>query len=142
MSTDTNPRLADLARMVARLEEALRLEKSPIVRDSAIKRFELSFDLAWKCIQTHARKEGLDCHSPRSCIKTAFKLGLIKYEDVWLEKKPSPTRFSGASRVMPRRWPAWPAALPAEDGSSGHGSSGFPRRRRPAFLAGDSDGIR
>lgn len=85
MSTDVNPRIADFGRTVARLEEALRLEKSAIVRDSALKRFELSFDLAWKCIQDHARKEGLDCHSPRSCLKTAFKLGLIEYDDVWLE---------------------------------------------------------
>jgi len=59
--------------------------KAEIVRDSAIKRFELCFDLASKCIQAHARKEGLDCHSPWSCLKTAVQLGLIEHDDTWLK---------------------------------------------------------
>ncbi len=77
--------LSDLGSAAARLEEALKLEKTDIVRDSAIKRFELCFDLAWKCIQSHARKEGLECHSPKACLKLAFQLNLIDYEDEWLK---------------------------------------------------------
>jgi nucleotidyltransferase substrate binding protein (TIGR01987 family) len=79
------PLLSDFQRAVARLKEVLRLEKTEIVRDSGIKRFELCFDLAWKCIQIYARKEGLDCHSPRGCLKTAFQLGLIEHDDNWLK---------------------------------------------------------
>ena len=45
-------RLEDLKKLIAKLEEVLNLEKSEVIRDSAIKRFELSFDLAWKCIQS------------------------------------------------------------------------------------------
>lgn len=59
--------------------------KAEIVRDSAIKRFELCFDLASKCIQALARKEGLDCHSPWSCLKTAVQLDLIEHDDTWLK---------------------------------------------------------
>ena len=55
-----------------------------MIRDSAIKRFEFCFDLAWKCIKSYARKEGVECFSPRSCLKIAFQLKLIKYDDVWL----------------------------------------------------------
>lgn len=84
MSTDI-PLLNDFEKAVARLKEVLQLEKTDIIRDSAIKRFELSFDLAWKCIQAYARREGLDCQSPRACLKTAFQLGLIDYEDDWLK---------------------------------------------------------
>ena len=35
----------DLAAAIARLEEALALPKDAIVRDSAIQRFEISFEL-------------------------------------------------------------------------------------------------
>lgn len=84
MSTK-NPLFIYFEKTVARLEEALRLEKNGIVRDSAIKRFELCFDLAWKCVQAFARKEGVDCRSPRGCLKTAFQLGLLEYDEVWME---------------------------------------------------------
>jgi len=84
MSTDI-PVLKDFKRTITRLEEALSLEKTDIVRDSAIKRFELCFDLAWKNIQVFARKEGIECHSPRSCLKTAFQLNFIEYNEDWLE---------------------------------------------------------
>ena len=77
--------LEDLEKTITRLEEAVKLKKTDIVRDSAIKRFELCFDLAWKNIQIYARKEGMDCHSPRGCIKTAFQLNLIEYDERWLE---------------------------------------------------------
>ena len=70
---------------IARLEEAMSLEKTGIVRDSAIKRFELCFDLAWKCIKFYARKEGIECNSPRSCLKVAFQLNLISYDENWLK---------------------------------------------------------
>lgn len=78
-------RLDDFEKSTAKLEEVLRLEKSEIVRDSAIKRFELCFDLAWKCIQSYARREGVECYSPRACLKTAFQLNLIDYDEDWLK---------------------------------------------------------
>jgi len=63
----------------------MKLRKDDVVRDSAIKRFELCFDLAWKSVQTQARNEGLDCQSPRSCLKTGVQLGLIMHDDSWLK---------------------------------------------------------
>jgi nucleotidyltransferase substrate binding protein (TIGR01987 family) len=77
--------LEDFRRATVRLAEVLNVEKTEIIRDSAIKRFELCFDLAWKCIQAYARREGLECHSPRSCLKTAFQINLIEYNDNWLK---------------------------------------------------------
>jgi nucleotidyltransferase substrate binding protein (TIGR01987 family) len=82
-STDF-PLLKDFTKAISKLKYALSLKKTEIVRDSAIKRFELCFDLAWKCIQAYARNEGIECHSPRSCLKTAVQLGLIGYDDAWL----------------------------------------------------------
>lgn len=79
------PLLEDLKNSIARLQEAISLKKTEIVRDSAIKRFELCFDLAWKCIKSFARREGIECNSPRSCLKVAFQLNLISYDENWLK---------------------------------------------------------
>lgn len=68
-----------------RLEEVLKESKTDIVRDSAIKRFELCFDLACKVIKQIAKKEGLECNSPRSCFKLGFQLKLYDYDETWLD---------------------------------------------------------
>lgn len=38
----------DYRAAVQRLQEVLALEKNEVIRDSAIKRFEIAFELAWK----------------------------------------------------------------------------------------------
>lgn len=78
------PILTDLQKAVDRLAEVLALEGTEIVRDSAIKRFEICFDLAWKTIKNYAKEQGVECYSPRECLKTAFQLGLIEHEEGWL----------------------------------------------------------
>ena len=68
---------------VKNLDEILKVKKNDITRDAAIKRFELCFDLSWKAIKNYATKEGLECYSPRGCLKAAYQLKLIEYEDTW-----------------------------------------------------------
>lgn len=70
---------------VNNLEEILNLEKTDIHRDAAIKRFELCFDLGWKAIKNYAKKQGMECYSPRGCIKIAYQLKLIEYGDKWFD---------------------------------------------------------
>lgn len=79
------PLLEDYKNAVSRLEEILSLEKNPVNRDSAIKRFELCFDLAWKSIKNYAREDGWECYSPRACIRAAFQFGLIEHDEKWLD---------------------------------------------------------
>lgn len=79
------PNLEDFRKIIGRLEDVLVIEKSSINRDSAIKRFELCFDLAWKSIKAYAKDQGLECYSPRNCFKTAFQLKLIDYDERWLK---------------------------------------------------------
>jgi len=75
----------DLKTAVNNLEEVLSLkEKTEIIRDSAIKRFEICFDIAWKSIKNYAKSEGIECFSPRDCFRSAFQLKLIDNEDDWL----------------------------------------------------------
>lgn len=63
----------------------LKMKKTEIVRDSAIKRLELCYDLAWKSIKKYAADQGMECYSPRECFKNAFQLKIINKEDEWLE---------------------------------------------------------
>ena len=79
------PVLEDFKKSINNLEEALNLEKTTINRDATIKRFELCFDLSWKTIKRYAKKEGVECNSPRACFKTAFQLNLIDYDQKWMK---------------------------------------------------------
>ena len=99
-----------LASALARLREVLAQPENDVSRDAAIQRFEFCFELAWKAIQERARDEGMDCQSPKSCLKLAFKNSWILDEPAWLAMlvdrkpriptmKPSPRRFTTACAV-------------------------------------------
>ena len=49
---------ADFARAITRLDEALALPSDPIVPDSAIQRFEISFELCWRFLNPHSPDKG------------------------------------------------------------------------------------
>lgn len=78
------PRREALAAAIARLREVLEAPESDVIRDAAIQRFEFCFELAWKSIQERARDEGLDCQSPKGCLRIAFKTSWIENEQGWL----------------------------------------------------------
>ncbi|AKB83866.1 nucleotidyltransferase substrate binding protein, HI0074 family [Methanosarcina barkeri 3] len=64
------------------LEEIVDEPYSTIVRDASIKRFEYSFDIFWKVIKDYLRiKEGIECASPKSCFREAFKVGILSEEE-------------------------------------------------------------
>ncbi len=63
----------------------LSLQKSDVVRDAAIKRFELTLDLSWKMLKVFLEdKMGLLCASPKECFREAYRQGIIKYDEAWL----------------------------------------------------------
>ncbi|NCN24898.1 nucleotidyltransferase [Candidatus Berkelbacteria bacterium CG_4_9_14_3_um_filter_39_23] len=75
----------DYSQAVGRLGEVLAMNKTKVIRDSAILRFELCFDLAWKTIKIYLEDEkGVKCFSPKVCWKEAFQNGLIEFDDLWL----------------------------------------------------------
>ena len=76
----------DFARATTRLEEALALPKDSNVRDSAIQRFEISFELCWKFLKAYLEEEhNATCTSPRTCFRTAFKNGVIDSDPFWID---------------------------------------------------------
>ena len=76
----------DFRKALERFEEILKEEKTDIVRDSAIKRFELVFDLTWKTVKAFLEEfHNANCFSPQSCFREAFGKGLIDYDEYWIE---------------------------------------------------------
>jgi len=70
---------------VERLDGALQQEKNEYMRDSAIQRFEFTFDLAWKTMKAVLEEEGVICSSPKSCLQASYRNGLVDYDTIWLE---------------------------------------------------------
>jgi nucleotidyltransferase substrate binding protein (TIGR01987 family) len=76
----------DFAAAVNRLEQALALPKDDIVRDSAIQRFEISFELCWKFLKAYLEEEhNASCTSPRTCFRAAFKNGVLDNDPFWID---------------------------------------------------------
>jgi nucleotidyltransferase substrate binding protein (TIGR01987 family) len=74
---------------VQRLEEVLREKKTDYIRDSAIKRFELAFDLSWKLLKAFLEEKGVACASPLGCFREAYHQGIIDYEEVFQKLLPA-----------------------------------------------------
>jgi nucleotidyltransferase substrate binding protein (TIGR01987 family) len=69
---------------VDRFKEVLLENKTDIIRDSAIKRYETCYELAWRSVQELLKNEGLGiCNLPKNCFKSAFNLGLIENEIIF-----------------------------------------------------------
>ncbi len=77
-----------LSRFSIALDDKAELEEKGFgeyFADISIKRFEFTFEMAWKTIKRYLDHVGLDCRSPRYCLKEAFAQGLIDDENIWLE---------------------------------------------------------
>jgi nucleotidyltransferase substrate binding protein (TIGR01987 family) len=78
--------LEDFNKALTRLDEILKEEKTDIVRDSAIKRFEIVFDLGWKTTKALLEeKHNIICASPRNCFREAFRLAILEHDKFWVE---------------------------------------------------------
>lgn len=61
-------------------------EKNDVIRDSAIKRFEYSFDIMWKLLKAHLElQHNVLVNSPKVCFREAYRLGIIDYDKFWLK---------------------------------------------------------
>jgi len=75
----------NFAKALDRFEEALSWEETPATRDSAILRFEICFETAWKAAQKAARVQGLDVAGPKAAFQAAFQLAWLSDETIWPE---------------------------------------------------------
>lgn len=60
------------------LNEALARQKSDIVRDSVIKRFEYTYELGWKIVKIFLNQaHGIDVFSPKECFRSLRSLQIF-----------------------------------------------------------------
>ncbi len=68
---------------LASLEEVLKQDKSEIVKDSAIKRFEYTFEASWKTAKTFLSEIfGVDVFSPKECFRELGRNKILSAGDV------------------------------------------------------------
>lgn len=78
--------LSDYEKAVARFNEAIHSNiESDLVMDATIQRFEFTFELSWKLMQSYLNYQGIVCVSPRQVIKETFKLELLSDGDTWID---------------------------------------------------------
>lgn len=76
----------DLQKAVKRLKEASALPAGDSInQDATIQRFEFTFELAWKTMQTVVQENIKDVYGPKQVIREAAKLGLIDDPVTWLD---------------------------------------------------------
>ena len=85
MSSKFQAILQQFERAVGKFSDVLEQEKNEYMRDSAIQRFEFTFELAWKTLKAFLELQGITVYSPRDSFKGAFQLGLLDEETTWLE---------------------------------------------------------
>ncbi len=85
MNADSFRSLVDTyERAVGRQSEALDQPQNSFLRDSAIQRFEFTFEFAWKVLKEFLSLQGLEARSSRAAIRGVFEVGLIPEDDRWL----------------------------------------------------------
>ncbi len=118
MDERSAPRLRSFGAALDRLDDALAQPKTEWTRDSAIQRFEFTFELVWKAVATVAEAQGVDARSPREAFKRAFALGWIDEEDVWLRmlddrNRTTHTYNEAVAEEIFKRLPVYAGALRA-----------------------------
>jgi nucleotidyltransferase substrate binding protein (TIGR01987 family) len=78
-------RSLSFSQSINRLSKILQAPKTVANRDSAIKRFELTFELSWKAAKSYLAKKGIICRSPRDCLEQLFLLKVIPDDPNWLQ---------------------------------------------------------
>jgi nucleotidyltransferase substrate binding protein (TIGR01987 family) len=78
-------RIDKFQRALNRLKEAVQRAEDELDRDGVIQRFEFTFELLWKTLKAILNYQGVECYSPRDCIKKAFRHGIIDDDEIFLD---------------------------------------------------------
>lgn len=65
-------------REIVKSKELFDFLNQELIIEVTTKRFEYTFESAWKVLREYLREEGVECPTPLKCFKEAFKLGLIE----------------------------------------------------------------
>lgn len=80
-------RKQDFYNALVRLQEALQEEKTDVVIDGVLHRFEFTFEISWKTIKDYLEYLGVTekIGSPREIIQLGFKQGIISDGEAWIQ---------------------------------------------------------
>lgn len=67
-----------------RLQEIMSAEQTVANRDSAIQRFEFTYELSWKSLKRYLQDQGIVALTPRACFMEAFRIGIISDDEQWI----------------------------------------------------------
>ncbi len=80
-------RVNSLHKAIANLERALAqsLSDDEFILDATIQRFEIAYELLWKCLRLKLLQHGIEANSPRKVFQEAYQLKWIEEEKIWLD---------------------------------------------------------
>jgi nucleotidyltransferase substrate binding protein (TIGR01987 family) len=85
MKSNVLLKISNFEKALNRLDEAVKIAKDDLDKDGVIQRFEFSVELLWKSLKAILNYLGIECYSPRSCIKEAFRAGIIDDDEIILD---------------------------------------------------------
>jgi nucleotidyltransferase substrate binding protein (TIGR01987 family) len=77
-----------LNRLIAALDNNQQLKNDgyeDFLCDLLVKRFEFTYEMAWKSIKRYLDLVGISALNPRSCFKEAYAQKIITEQEIWLE---------------------------------------------------------
>lgn len=79
-------RFSNFEKAFLRLKDALmNNEPTELEKAGIIQYYEFTFELGWKTLKDYLQEMGVEVRFPRDTIKEAFKGGLIKNGDLWID---------------------------------------------------------
>lgn len=83
-------RLSIFTKAVGRLAEVIDISRqrklNPFERDSLIKRFEFSYEMAWKLMMSYEKSNGIvEIHGSKDVVRRAYSMAIIENGEAWLE---------------------------------------------------------
>ena len=78
-------KIKNFEKALDRLKEGVKEAKNDLDKDGVIQRFEFTMETLWKALRAILLYQGIECYSPRSCIKEAFRANLISDDEIILD---------------------------------------------------------
>lgn len=82
---EINISLQNYRKAVNRLHSGIEEAQNELDQDGVLQRFEFTFELFWKTLKLTLNYEGIECYSPRSCIKEAYRQKLLTDGETYLD---------------------------------------------------------
>ena len=83
--SDVVIKVENFNKALARLDEALTIAKDELDKDGVLQRFEFTIEMLWKALKAILAYQGIECFSPRNCIKEAYKTNIIDDDEIILD---------------------------------------------------------